>query len=406
MTRAPERNAVVIGAGIGGLTAALALRQRGWRVAVHERAASLEPVGSGLSVAPNALRALDLLGVGDRIRAHAAAHGEAALRRPSGRRLARTSTEGITRAYGDPIVVLHRAELVAALVEQLPEGVVRTGSAVRLVDPGDAHRPALLETPAGPVPAELVVAADGLRSASRALLFPDHPGPRYAGCTTWRTIVPRPAGVRPPLGETWGRGALVGTIPLAEDRLYLYAAAWTPPGAPAADGDERAELLRRFGGWFDPLPALLAAADPAAVLRNDVWDLVDPLPAFHRGRVALLGDAAHAMTPFQGQGACQAIEDAVVLAHHLAARAEGGELEPLLARYGDDRLPRTTQVAARSRQVARLIALRAPLAVAARDALLALAGRLPDALVVRAAAPMIDWHPPAGDVAMRPARGF
>ncbi|WP_329581670.1 FAD-dependent monooxygenase [Kitasatospora sp. NBC_01250] len=398
MTQSPERYAAVVGAGIGGLAAALALSRRGWRVTVHERAATLDPVGSGLSVAPNALRALDQLGLGDRIRAHAAAQGEAALRRPSGRRLARTSTEGFARAYGDPIVVLHRAELVAALADRLPAGALRTGGAVHLADPGDAHRPAVLETPDGPLTADLVVAADGLRSATRGQLFPDHPGPRYAGCTSWRTIVPRPARTRLPRGETWGRGALVGTVPLAEDRLYLYAAAWTPPGGRAPDGDERAELLRRFGGWFAPLPTLLAAADPAAVLRNDVWELADPLPAFHRGRVALLGDAAHAMTPFQGQGACQAVEDAVVLAHHLAGP---GPVAAALARYGADRLPRTTRVAARSRQVARLIALRTPLAVAARDALLALGGLLPDGAVVRAAAPMLDWRPPTADGAAR-----
>ncbi|MGF1429959.1 FAD-dependent monooxygenase [Kitasatospora sp. LaBMicrA B282] len=388
----PERTALVIGAGIGGLTAALALYRRGWRVTVHERAAALDPVGSGLSIAPNALRALDLLGVGDPIRARAAAHGEAALRRPSGRRLARTSTAGFARAYGDPIVVLPRADLVAELAAQLPPGVLHTGSTAELVDPGSADAPALVRTADGTEHrAALVVAADGLRSPTRARLFPDHPGPRYAGCTTWRTIVPRPPGSTLPVGETWGRGALIGVVPLAEDRVYLYAAAWTAPGGAAVDGDERAELLRRFGDWHAPLPALLAAAEPDRVLRHDVHELGDPLPAYHRGRTALLGDAAHAMTPFQGQGACQAIEDAVVLAHHATDRFD-------LPAYSAARLPRTTWVAARSRRVARLVALHTPLAVAARDTLLTLAGSLPARTLVRAAAPMLDWHPPTWPV--------
>ncbi|MFD0530263.1 FAD-dependent monooxygenase [Kitasatospora arboriphila] len=207
--------------------------------------------------------------------------------------------------------------------------------------PGDARRPARVTASGTEGEADLVVAADGLRSAARALLLPGHPGPRYSGFTTWRTVVPDPG--RPvPCSETWGRGALTGVIPLTGGRVYLYAAALTPPGGRAADGDERAELLRRYGDWHRGLVDLLHSADPAAVLRHDAWELADPLPALHGGRVALLGDAAHAMTPFQGQGACQALEDAVVLAHALA----GADVTGALAAYTAARLPRTTAVTA------------------------------------------------------------
>jgi 2-polyprenyl-6-methoxyphenol hydroxylase-like FAD-dependent oxidoreductase len=384
-----ERRAMVIGAGIGGLTAALALHRQGWRVDLYERAASLDPVGSGISIAPNALRALDVLGAGDPVRARASIQGEATLRRPSGRRLAAAGSEGIRRAYGDPLVVLPRAELVDTLRAALPPETVHTSAPARLLDPGDGDRLARVETPAGEGEAELVVAADGIRSASRAVLLPGHPGPAYSGFTTWRTIVPTPPGGLP-IGETWGRGALTGVIPLADGRVYLYAAALVPPGGRAADGDERAELLRRFGDWHRPIPELFGAAAPGRVLRNDVWELTTPLPAFHRGRTALLGDAAHAMTPFQGQGACQAIEDAVVLAHAL----DGPPVARALAAYSAARIPRTTAVAARSRKVARLVAHTSVPAVAVRDGLLRAAALLPERTVVRAAAPMIDWHPP------------
>ncbi|MEV6208853.1 FAD-dependent monooxygenase [Kitasatospora sp. NPDC051914] len=386
-----EQKAVVIGAGIGGLAAALALYRRGWQVAVHERSASLDPVGSGLGIAPNALRALDVLGVGDDVRKLAGLHGEAALRRPNGRRLATADQEAIARAYGDPVVAVHRAELVDALHRQLPPGTVRTDSPAALTDPGSARRPALVAVGDRETGADLVVAADGLRSATRTTLLPGHPGPRYSGFTTWRTVVPAPG--RPvPAGETWGRGALTGVIPLTGDRVYLYAAALTPPGGSAADGDERAELLRRFGTWHAGLVALLESSDPARVLRHDVWELADPLPALHHGRVALLGDAAHAMTPFQGQGACQAVEDAVVLAHALA----GADVTDALAAYTAARQARTTTVATRSRQVGRLVALRGPFPVALRDAFLAAVGRLPERTAVRAAAALLDWRPPVG----------
>ncbi|WP_354642776.1 FAD-dependent monooxygenase [Kitasatospora camelliae] len=385
-----DRHAVVIGAGVGGLAAGAALHRLGYRVEVHERAASLDPVGSGISVAPNALRALDVLGLGDPVRARAEAMGEGGLWHPSGRRLAVTDTEGVRRAFGDPMVVLHRAELVDVLAAALPPGAVRTSSAVRLVDPGEPGRLARLAGADGEFEADLVVAADGLRSAARSLLFPDHPGPRYSGFTTWRTVIP--ATGRPvPAGETWGRGALTGAIPLADHRVYLYAAALAPAGGRAADGDERAELLRRFGDWFEPLATLFRSAEAGRVLRHDVWELDRPLPAFHRGRTVLLGDAAHAMTPFQGQGACQAIEDAVVLAHSLATVPDR---PGALAAYSAARLPRTTAVATRSRRVARLVALRGGPAVALRNAFLTASARLPEHLLLRGAAPMIDWHPP------------
>ncbi|GAA4868587.1 FAD-dependent monooxygenase [Kitasatospora terrestris] len=383
-----ERRAVVIGAGVGGLASALALHRRGWEVTVHERAASLDPVGSGIGIAPNALRALDVLGVGDAVRRRAAIQGLAGLYRPDGRRLAVTDTERIHRAYGDPLVVLHRAELVGILAGALPDGTVRTGTEVRVVDPGGDGpdgAPARLFGPDGESAAALVVAADGIRSGARELLFPDHPGPVYSGFTSWRTVVAAPGEPRR-VGETWGRGALTGVIPLADGRVYLYAAALAAPGGRAADGDERAELARRFGSWCEPVPELIGAAEAGRVLRHDVWDLVRPLPAFHGGRVALVGDAAHAMTPFQGQGACQAIEDAVVLAWE-SERGDG------LAGYSAARVRRTTEVARRSRRVGRAVAMRRS---GLRDALLRAAGRLPEAALVRGAAPMVDWRPPAG----------
>ncbi|WP_380280226.1 FAD-dependent monooxygenase [Kitasatospora purpeofusca] len=390
----PSPRAVVIGGGIGGLAAALALHRRGVPVTVHERAASLEPVGAGLALAPNALRALDRLGIGDRLRALALPHPAVGIRRPSGRWLARTGTDAVEAHFGDKLIAVARADVIDALVDALPAGTVRTGSRAELVDPGepgDARTPAVVRTPDGEQAAALVVGADGIRSATRGLLFPHHPGPRYSGFTTWRSLVARPP--RPPfaVGEVWGHGRLAGIVPLADGRVYVYGAALAPAGARAADGDERAELLRRYGGWCAPVPELFATTDPAAVLRHDVWELADPLPAYHRGRVALLGDAAHAMCPFQGQGACQAIEDAVVLAAGIRPDADPAAALPA---YTAARLPRATAVVDGSRAVGALVALRSPLTVLARDLALTAAGLLPDRLLLGRAAATYDWHPP------------
>ncbi len=167
------------------------------------------------------------------------------------------------------------------------------------------------------------MAADGIHSATRAALFPGHPGASYSGFTSWRMVVPGPGpGLPFAPHETWGAGAVWGTRPLPDGRVYAYAAALAPPGERTLYPDgEKGELLRRFGGWHDPVPALLRAVEPGQVPRTDLHHLLHPLPALRRGRTALLGDAAHAMTPFLGQGGNQAVEDAVVPAHRAAPGA-------------------------------------------------------------------------------------
>ncbi|MEU5892638.1 FAD-dependent monooxygenase [Streptomyces sp. NPDC047461] len=375
------RRVVVIGGGIGGLAAAAALHLSGRQVTVLERARSLEPVGAAISLSPNSLRALDVIGIGDEIRDLAAWTGDGGLRTPGGRWLSRSSAAAAAERFGGPLVLLHRATLINSLAALLPPDAIRTAAESTLADPGDARRPARVRTPDGELEADLVVAADGVRSAVRATLFPDHPGAVYSGFTTWRVVIPVP-GTEFASHETWGRGRLWGTHPLKDGRVYAYAAALAPAGERAPD--ERAELVRRYGDWHDPVPAVLAAARPEDVLRHDVHHIAEPLPAFHRGRAALLGDAAHAMPPTLGQGGNQAIEDAVVLAHHADD----------LAAYSAARLPRTTAIARQAVRIGRLNMTPNRALMAVRDSAIAALSLAGPALFLRGFDGIADWRPP------------
>jgi 2-polyprenyl-6-methoxyphenol hydroxylase-like FAD-dependent oxidoreductase len=405
-------SAVVVGAGIGGLAAAACLHAAGWQVTVFERARSVEPVGAGLGLAPNGLRALDAIGIGDVIRAHAVPQA-LGLRRPDGRWLLRATNETmVADRFGDPIILLPRATLIEALLTRVPDGALRLSTEVTSVSADGT-----VMTSAGEeVRADLVVAADGIGSAVRSALWAaEEPRLKYAGFTTWRLLTgPVSPDIGPvPMAETWGRGKIFGVMPLADGRVYCYAAAVAEPGAPVAaeiadgfapgscppggrDLGEQGELMRVFSTWHEPILFLTQLVSPTAVLRHDVAELAAPLRSFHQGRVALLGDAAHPMTPNLGQGACQAIEDAVVLARLMAGSGnDAASVGPALATYTAQRLPRTTQVVRWSRRMGAMSMWKAPAAVAFRDQLTAVMGKVAPAAALRGLAPIYDWRPPA-----------
>ena len=381
---------MVIGAGIGGLAAAAGLCAAGWDVTACERAGSLEPVGVALALAPNGLRALDAIGAGDALRALAVPQ-ELGIRRCDGRWLMRsTSGRTVSDRFGDPVILLPRAAVIDALAARVPGGVLCLATEVTSVESG-GKAAARVATTAGELDADLVVAADGIGSASRSALFPRHPGLRYAGFTTWRLLT-GPVTGQVPMAESWGRGTVFGVMPLADGRVYCYAAAPADPGARA--GDELAELVRLFGRWHEPIPGLLAITRPQDVLRHDVAELAAPLPSFHRGRAALLGDAAHPMTPNLGQGACQALEDAAVISW-LAAGTGPDAVTGMLARYTAARLPRTTDVVRWSRRAATMTTWAWPPAVAFRNTVARLTGRLAPGAALRGLAAIYGWQPPA-----------
>ncbi|WP_046471049.1 FAD-dependent monooxygenase [Allosalinactinospora lopnorensis] len=385
-----EPHAVVVGSGIGGLTAALALHRKGWAVTICERAPVTDPLDLALAIAPNALRGLDALDVGTAVRKQSARHGVAALRRKDGRWIVRTGPAEAEERFGDSVRVLRYADLKDILLEQLPDEALRTATTVTSVEPGDTRQLARVRTESGELNADLVAVADGVRSTVRPALFLEHPGAVYAGFTCWHTIVPWPSEYPLECGESWGAGGVAGVLPLIDDTVYCYATANVPAGGTAKD--EKRELAQRLHDWHSPLPELFASARPESVLRSDIWHVDTPLPAYHKGRVALLGDAAHAMTPNLGQGAAQAIEDGVVLAQHV--NGSMAYVPTALQSYTDARLPRTAALVQRSAQLAEAVQSDSSFVNGLRDTAASIAGRVAPGLLGRYVRPIDDWRPP------------
>ncbi|MEV6070725.1 FAD-dependent monooxygenase [Nocardia sp. NPDC052001] len=362
--------ALIIGGGIGGLATAIAFDRQGWEVEVLEKAAAIKEVGAGLSLWPNAIRALDALGLGERVRARAIEEGSAGIRNSRGAWLSRADTETMRARYGNPIMI-HRADLLDMLRAALPHNTLRTGITVTEVRPDGT-----VTHSRGTSTGDVIVGADGIHSIVRRAVC-GVVEPRYSGYTAWRVVVSPTAPVGD-LGETWGRGERFGYAGLADGRVYCFATANAPAGI-ASEG--LAELRRRFGTWHDPIPSLLAAADDAAVLHNDIYEL-PALTTYVAGRIALIGDAAHAMTPNLGQGACQALEDAVVLARVATADKD-------LTRYDAERRPRTQMIAARSGKIGSVAQLASAPAVFIRNAVLRL---IPSSAQSKALGPVLDWE--------------
>ncbi|PRX60327.1 2-polyprenyl-6-methoxyphenol hydroxylase-like FAD-dependent oxidoreductase [Nonomuraea fuscirosea] len=338
-------HAIVVGGGIGGLAAALALRRIGWRATVLERAPAPGEIGAGMSQSPNAMRALDEFGVGEQARAKGApSYSAGNLRLPDGRYLQRARRGDVT-----PLLAFHRADLHGLLLEAVPAGWVHPGTEVTGLRQDD--RGVTVTWDGGEAGADLVIGADGIRSAVRRMVWPDASAPRFLGRTAWLGVADTSGWgasaedvTTPPDGlsgsVTMGSGGYFLIHPISRGRTY-WAFVTTADRPDLRYAREKAEVAGRLAAWHQPIPGLIAATPDEAVIHIDIRDL-DPLPTYVRGRVALLGDAAHAMSPDRGQGAGQSIEDAVVLA--AALHAEAG-IDAALARYDTERRPRTQATA-------------------------------------------------------------
>jgi salicylate hydroxylase len=382
-TSSSALSVAVVGGGIGGLTAAVALRQAGLDVRVYEQAGLRSEAGAGIQLAPNSTRILARLGLLPAVQRVAVRPTAFEFRRwDDGRLLSRTPLgDAIERRYQAPYLHAHRADLMAALAAGVPADRVVTGRrCVGLSRHGDRARVHFAD--GSDIVADVVVGADGIRSMVREHLFGAQPA-RFLGHVAYRGLIPADrvahldleprCTVRLGPGAHFvhyyvGAGRFLNVVCVVEERSWTRES-WTDRGDPA-------ELRAAFTGWHPVVTAVIEALDEPLK-----WALFDrePLPAWSRGPVTLLGDAAHPMLPFGAQGAAQAIEDAAVLADCLADRPD---VPDALAAYGQRRRDRTARVQAISQANGQRFHLPDGPAQQARDAAMAAAFGL---------APEIDW---------------
>ncbi|MCB0209217.1 MAG: FAD-dependent monooxygenase [Anaerolineae bacterium] len=350
----------IIGAGIGGLTTAIALQQAGFDVEIYERAPELKEVGAGLSLWPNATKLLRQLGLGEALDRISVIAPVVATRNPRGDILTQLSATVFEQRYGAAVCVVHRAELLALLGDALDGTPVHLGCECTGFEQ-DSSGVTIHFAGGETVRADALIGADGINSAVRSHMFGRVP-PRYSGYTAWRAITTFPT-ANLPSGESWGCGSRFGLLPVDGKRVYWFATKNAPPNQPPQPNGHKPELLDLFRDWFDPIPTLIGATPEESILRNDIVDR-PPLSRWSEGRVTLLGDAAHAMTPNMGQGACQAIEDGVVLARCLKASPD---IPFALELYQTKRLDRANKVVNTSYFIGNIGQLKNPLACRLRD---------------------------------------
>ncbi len=354
---------LVIGAGIAGLATANALQQRGHDVTVIEERTDTSS-GAGISIWPNALAALDEIGLGDAVRAAGGPITAGALRWRDGNWLRHPSPQRLVRALGEPLVVIHRNVLTSVLAGALAEGTLRYGVSARsLVATADGVQVSLSDSGTGSTTtqADAVVGADGTHSVvARHLNGPL--GNRYVGYTAWRGVAD--CSIDPDVaGEVLGPAIEFGHVPLGEDNTYWFATERADEGRSAPQG-ELNYLKDKFGSWAEPIPTVLAATEPGRVLHNDLYDR-DPARQWSRGRIVAVGDAAHPMRPHLGQGGCQGLEDAAILACFVDG---ANDLAAAFRRFAAFRGPRVRSLVRESKMIGQIVNLPPLLSAAASRA--------------------------------------
>jgi 2-polyprenyl-6-methoxyphenol hydroxylase-like FAD-dependent oxidoreductase len=353
-----DKNIGIVGGGIGGIAAALALRQAGIDVVVYEKAAQLCEVGAGMMLWPNATRVLREMGLLESVLAQSGPNTHFLVRASCGKILMNIALG----QFDVPAVCIRRTDLLSVLLAALQPECVRLGC--ELEDLEQSEGKVRLYFKGGLVKEhDVVIGADGIRSRVRSKLF-GASDPIYRGYAVWRGLAHYDGNAVPEgcNSETWGAGKRFGILNTGHRRFTWYATSNVPPHHLDAACGRKRDLQQMFDGWHEPIANFIDATDESGILKNRACDFA-PLRQWGRGMVTLLGDAAHSCTPNLGQGGCMALEDALVLAKCVNREPC---LRTALREYESLRYQRTRRIQKRSRLIGRIGQWQNPLFVTGR----------------------------------------
>ena len=356
----------IVGGGIAGLTTAIALKERGISSTIFESSPKLDAIGAGLGLGANAIRAFEKIGLGNQVMSLGRILSSFTIYDQKGKIITHTNNAALTKKYGVNNFTIHRAALQQFLLSKIDSACIYTnrratgftkipGGIKIIFSDGSMHE------------SNAVIVADGIHSVLRKKLLPDIE-PRYAGYTCWRAVVDNSSLNLSETSETWGVTGRFGIVPLADNKIYWFACMNAPQNDPAMKHFTIADLQKHFNHFHQPIPDILQHTKDENLIWNDIIDL-PPLKKYAHDNIVLIGDAAHATTPNMGQGACQAIEDAVILADELHNNSS-----PALAfrQFEQRRLQRTHYITNTSRSIGKIAQLDNPWLASIRNALFSL----------------------------------
>lgn len=340
-----NREFAIIGGGIAGLTAAIALKQKGFDATIFEAVPEIKAVGAGLVLATNAMKALRKIGIAEDIINAGSLLPSITIYDSKGRVINKTNSTILGEKYGLDNLTIHRSALHNVLLNKFDQKRVYTGKKLTDVDQ-EAEGLKLYFEDGSVHSARYLVAVDGIHSVVRKKIMPNAVL-RYAGYTCWRAVIDRSSFNLNETSETWGTARRFGLVPMKDNQLYWFACMNEPIQNSRMKHFTIEVLLKQFSNFHYPIPQVLKATRNEQLIWNDIVDL-KPVSQFAFDKILLIGDAAHATTPNLGQGACQAIEDAVILADELSQHRD---VIQAFRRFERRRIKRTRYIVNASRKI-------------------------------------------------------